>query len=89
LTITKNQGATQMQLAEISLNTEAPGASKPVTNYRRWLDLASATAGVEFTRDGVRERRELFASHPAGLIVMRWTADRPGFYLSKGHSATA
>ena len=54
------------------------GPEKPVTNYRRSLDLTTATARTEFTREGVRQVREVFASRPAGVIVLRWTADRPG-----------
>jgi alpha-L-fucosidase 2 len=53
-------------------------AERSVTNYRRSLDLATATARAEFTRDGVRQVREVFASRPAGVIVLRWTADKPG-----------
>ena len=77
LSILKSQGATQVQLADIALNTAPPGARKTVTNYRRSLDLSTAAARTEFTRDGVRHQREIFASHPAGLIVMRWSADKP------------
>ena len=78
LTVSKTQGATQMQLAEVGLETKEPGGEKPVTNYRRSLDLSTATARTEFTRDGVRQVREIFASAPAQAMVMRWSADRPG-----------
>ena len=77
LTILKNQGATQTQLSEIAFDT-LTDAEKSVTNYRRSLDLATATARTEFTRDGVRQVREVFASRPAGVVVLRWTADKPG-----------
>ncbi|MBI5396786.1 MAG: glycoside hydrolase family 95 protein, partial [Verrucomicrobia bacterium] len=56
---------------ELSSNSDA-------TNYRRELDLATATARVEFKKDGVTHRREAFASHPDGVIMLRWTADKPG-----------
>jgi alpha-L-fucosidase 2 len=78
LSILANQGATQTQLSEIALRTASPTPDKGLTNYRRSLDLATATARVEFTRGGVHHQREVFASHPAGLVVLRWTADRPG-----------
>ena len=77
LVFLKNNGATQTQIAEITLGTVVPGAGK-VTAYQRSLDLATATARTDFTRDGVTHRREVFASHPAGVVVMRWTTDRPG-----------
>jgi alpha-L-fucosidase 2 len=46
-----------------------------VTDYRRELDLRSAVITTEFTKGGVRYRREAFASAPGQLIVMRLTAD--------------
>ena len=49
-----------------------------VTDYRRWLDLQTATAGVSYRRDGVTFTREIFASHPDQVIVIRLRADRPG-----------
>ncbi|MBI5386118.1 MAG: glycoside hydrolase family 95 protein [Verrucomicrobia bacterium] len=56
----------------------ATAESGAVAGYRRELDLAAAVARVEFQKDGVRHRREAFASHPDGLIVVRWSADKPG-----------
>ncbi|WP_175477082.1 glycoside hydrolase family 95 protein [Ruania alba] len=49
-----------------------------VSGYRRQLDLNTATAQVTFTHEGVTYRREVFASHPAGALVVRLSADRPG-----------
>jgi len=50
----------------------------PVTAYRRELDLERAVGSVTFVEDGVRHAREVFASHPAGVVAIRWTVDRPG-----------
>jgi len=47
-------------------------------DYRRDLDLDAALATVSFKRQGVTCRREMFASYPAKLIVIRLTADKPG-----------
>lgn len=47
-------------------------------NYRRELDVASAVARVSYELGGVKFQREIFASHPDQVIVMRLTADRPG-----------
>ncbi len=55
---------------------ETPGLK--AENFRRWLDLDSATATTEWTADGTSFRRESFASHPANLIVIRISADQPG-----------
>src|SRR4051812_21619935 len=49
-----------------------------VEDYRRELDLTRATAHVSYTSDGVAFSREVFASAPAQVIVMRLTASRPG-----------
>ena len=49
-----------------------------VENYRRDLDLATATAHVSYTSGGVTFSREVFASAPDQVIVVRLTASRPG-----------
>jgi len=52
-------------------------APKP-TLYRRELDLRRAVHTVTYIQDGVNYRREAFASHPAKVMVFRYTADKPG-----------
>jgi alpha-L-fucosidase 2 len=47
-------------------------------NYRRDLNLRTATASVQFTSEGVTYTRELFASYPDNVIVLRLTASKPG-----------
>ena len=49
-----------------------------VSDYWRELDLDTATARVSYVAEGVRFTRDCFASAPAGLLVLRLTADRPG-----------
>lgn len=51
--------------------------SETVTEYRRSLELDRAVAKVTYQADGSRFEREYFASYPAQMIVMRFTADRP------------
>jgi len=53
-------------------------AGGEVSDYRRELDLSTASARVEFRQGGVLHRREVFASHPDEVIVVRWTADKLG-----------
>ena len=53
-------------------------APTTVEQYRRELDIARAVARVEYVGDGVRYVREYFASNPDNVVVMRFTADRPG-----------
>lgn len=49
-----------------------------VSEYRRELELSTATARTEFVLNGVRYRREAFASYPHQAMVIRLTADTPG-----------
>jgi len=46
------------------------------TEYRRWLDLDSATTVTTFSVAGVEYRREVLASNPAGVIAIRLSANR-------------
>jgi alpha-L-fucosidase 2 len=55
-------------------------SAKAARDYRRALDLSRAVQTVTYTINGVRYRREYFSSHPAGVMVFRFTADRPGAY---------
>jgi alpha-L-fucosidase 2 len=56
-----------------------PGiAEDSVTGYRRDLNLDTAISSVQFVSGGVTWRRELFASYPANVIVVRLTASKPG-----------
>lgn len=48
-----------------------------VTDYRRELDLDSATAVTTYRMAGVRFERDVFASRPDRAIVVRMMADQP------------
>lgn len=52
--------------------------ASPVTEYRRQLDLATSIVRVTYTMGGVHYTRQVFASIPDQVIVMRITADRKG-----------
>jgi alpha-L-fucosidase 2 len=58
-------------LGDLHLEFNTPGE---ITGYRRYLDLQTATAGVSYRRGGVIFTREVFASHPDQVIVMRLRA---------------
>lgn len=45
--------------------------------YQRVLDLQQALVSVAYTAGATRYRREVFSSHPAEVIVMRFTAEGP------------
>lgn len=47
-----------------------------VQNYRRELSLDSALVNITYEQDGIRYRREYFASHPDKVIAIRLSANR-------------
>jgi alpha-L-fucosidase 2 len=49
-----------------------------IADYRRSLDLDTAIATTTWTADGVLFTREVFASAPDNVIVIRIAADKPG-----------
>jgi len=51
---------------------------KEVTDYKRWLNLETATIGVEYSAHGVVYRREILASAPDQVIMIRLTANQSG-----------
>jgi len=56
-----------------------PGvADAEISGYRRELNLDTAIATVSFVYKGVTYKREILASHPAGVVAVRLSADRPG-----------
>jgi len=60
-----------------SLIIEAPGHEK-AKNYYRDLDLERAVATTRYQVDGVNFQREVFASFPDQVIIVRFTTDKPG-----------
>lgn len=51
---------------------------KEVSNYRRELDIRRALHTVSYSSGGVDYKREAFSSHPAQVMVFRFTASKPG-----------
>ena len=58
------------------LRVEMPGHK--ASGYRRQLDIRTAVHTVTYTSQGTAFRREYFASHPAEILVFRFTADKKG-----------
>ncbi|MGA2500728.1 MAG: glycoside hydrolase N-terminal domain-containing protein, partial [Tepidisphaeraceae bacterium] len=75
--IVRNIGGPGGLIGAWKLSSAAADASGS-SDYRRELNLDSAVATATFSVDGVRHRREVFASHPDDVIVVRWTVDQPG-----------
>ena len=48
-----------------------------VKSYKRELNISDAIAKTTFTQNGATYTREIFASHPDNVIVIRLTCDKP------------
>src|SRR6185312_11114148 len=66
---------TNLPLPEIRLDH---GPVRDLRDYRRSLSLDDGLVSIRHEADGVVRTREIFASHPHGVIVVRECADRPG-----------
>jgi alpha-L-fucosidase 2 len=64
-----------MPLGDLLIKQDLNGAA--ATDYRRALELRDGISTTSFTANGVRYRREIFASAPDQVIVMRILADQP------------
>lgn len=53
-------------------------ADTEVTDYRRWLDIRNAVAGMTYAIDGVRYDREYIASSPDRVIAVMLRASEEG-----------
>ena len=62
-------------LGDLYLRSSPSGA---IADYRRQLDLATGVVRITYTMNGVHYTREVFASAPDEVIVVRLTADRKG-----------
>ena len=63
----------------VALDGHADAAPDAV-KYRRELDIEKALHTIRYETNGVHYRREYFASHPANVLVFRFTADKKGAY---------
>ncbi|KPK45932.1 MAG: hypothetical protein AMK72_10350, partial [Planctomycetes bacterium SM23_25] len=53
------------------------------SEYRRELDISRAVQTISYISGGVRYKREYFASHPAQVMVLRFSADKAGALSGK------
>lgn len=72
--LTSGWGQSYLPLGDIRLDFRHNGS---IEGYVRELDLSSAMAAVEYLAGGIKYRREVFASMPDNVIVIRITANRP------------
>lgn len=62
-----------------SLSIKLPG-HEAFTEYRRELSLDKALVQVSYKVGQITYHREIFASHPAGVLVIRLTSSKSGSY---------
>jgi alpha-L-fucosidase 2 len=60
-----------------------------VSNYRRDLDVSRAVARTSYIVNGTTFIRDVFASHPDNVIVVRLSADKPGALTFKSALSSA
>ena len=48
------------------------------TDYRRWLDIDDACAGVAYSAQGISYHREYFVSYPDNVLAVRYRATKGG-----------
>jgi alpha-L-fucosidase 2 len=72
LLVGRGEGNSYQTLGDLFLTTDLKGEP---TDYRRSLDLDTGVATTTFKVDGVTYRREVFASAPDQVIVVRFAAD--------------
>ena len=66
-----------LPLGDLRIRQELAAGSSPV-NYYRELDIHDAITTTKFTIDGVEYTRQVFASAPDQVIVIRLTANKTG-----------
>ncbi|GAA4466885.1 glycoside hydrolase family 95 protein [Nibrella saemangeumensis] len=64
-------------LGDLFIEQLNPSGDTTYQSYRRWLSLDSAVAVTHFTHQGKTYRREVFASHPAQVVVVWLTCTQP------------
>lgn len=64
-------------LGDLLININHQPGDTLFTKYRRWLSLDSAVNITKFTYRGKDYRREVFASHPDQVIVVKITCNQP------------
>jgi alpha-L-fucosidase 2 len=63
-------------LAQLRISLPAHSADK-IADYRRQLDLSNGVVSATYLHGGAHFRREVYASHPDDVIVVRLTGDAP------------
>ena len=54
------------------------GKADAYDNYRRELDLSNGVVNVSYIQDGIKYKREVFASYPDNALIIRFSSDKKG-----------
>lgn len=74
-------GMAYESIGRLLITATAPKAGSTL-EYRRWLDLETAKAGMAYTVNGIRYERTYFSSFADNVIVVRLTASKDGKTLA-------
>lgn len=73
--LTAYWGQSYLPLGDLLIDLKHKGE---ISDYRRNLDLSTAVAATEYTIDGVKYKREVFATAVDDVIAVKFYADKPG-----------
>lgn len=73
--LTSGWGQSYLPMGDIKLDFNN---SDSASGYIRNLDLETAVSTVEYEAKSIKYKREMFASAPQNVIVLRITSDKPG-----------
>jgi len=72
----RNMGVKTGHATSLQKTRHATSLQSDVHDYRRGLDLETATAFTEFSIDGVKFKREYFVSRKGDVAIIHFTADK-------------
>ncbi len=76
----ENDTGAYQAFGDVLIDLDRGSQPAAASEYRRELDIGRAVHTTSYTIEGTHYRREYFVSHPANVIVLRLTADKPAAY---------
>lgn len=74
----RGTAAGKLDVGEISLLAPNLTNAAAVVDYARSLDINKAVHGTRYFKDGIRHRRQAFASMTDDVLVLQYAAEKPG-----------
>ncbi len=78
-----NQFGSYQSFGDLFVEFDGMAAAGAVSGYSRLLDLDRGVVTTTFVAGGVTHTREVFASQPQQVVVVRFRADKPGNLTGK------